>query len=438
MNNKDKREFFAVLLVLFCCLSLTVYLHIQIPILENNLKLKQENKVTIDRFINLHQSNEILNTRALATLDKEETEIDPDIKYSYRTEEGFKMISYSDAWTTDKLKDLYDELKLNKHGEEFELLSKVIVYAQPDSYAAGDQQTLLESLHIVIDFPAFPKGSGITFYRSSGKIQLFNGDKYTEVSQMADVLSHEYGHHYTFYYFFKNNKLHGTDYEKIRNVEVGKVMYDWHKDYTYYQNNHQWYLIEMAAEDYVQLMGSPMTKNIVKYIDVNQSLHGAKVNYQWHSYNGTIQENILIPFADEVPGLAEYYNQFISDEPITKTTYERKSFDLQITKGTSHHDAMSGSLDFTNYKISWDDIYKNDGAIYTLVCCDENGGNLFPIKTVYANQAMNAYIGTVSYESANKVYWSYDTFAQGTKNFFVTVVLPDGTIYKSNILTYKF
>ena len=437
MNNKDKRSFFAVLLVLGCCLGVTAYLYIRIPTLENDLTLKQENKVTIDQFINSPLSNEIVNTKALESLNKE-TEIDPNIKYTYRTEEGFQMISYSDKWDVEKLQALYNELKLNKHGEEFELLYQVIVYPQPDSNASGDHQNLLESLEIIIDFPALPKDSNIVLFRNMGTIQLYNGDEYTKVSQMAHVLSHEYGHHYTFYYFFNNDKIINSDYEALRNVTEGEVLYYWYNDYANYYANHQWYLIEIAAEDYVQLMGSPMTKNVENYTDINQRLHGAKANYQWHSYNGTIQENMLIPFADEVDGLAEYFNQFISNEPLTKTTYTKKNFNLHIARETSHHDSISGSLDFTYYKISWDDVYKNDGAIYTLVCCDEDGSNLIPIKTVYANQATTAYIGTVSYETTQNIYWGYDQLDQGTKNFIVTVLLPDGTLYKSNILTYRF
>jgi len=54
-------------------------------------------------------------------------------KATYTAPDGFKVISYSDAWKdTDKLKSVYEELLRNKHGEEFKLLDRIYIYPEPD------------------------------------------------------------------------------------------------------------------------------------------------------------------------------------------------------------------------------------------------------------------------------------------------------------------
>lgn len=196
-----------------------------------------------------------------------------------------------------------------------------------------------------------------------------------------------------------------------------------------------WYLVEIAAEDYVQLMGSPLTKNVVRYSDVYQRLYGSISNPNLSSYNGDIQENMLIPFANEVDGLAEYFYQFTEQQP-DYSTYSKKNFDLSITSGSTHHESMNGPLDFIHYKISWADVY--DDAIYTLVCLNEDGSINYPLKTVYPGEANYAYIGTVSYVGNGYINWNYDNIDKGTKIFIVTALLPDGTLYKSNPLKYGF
>ncbi len=182
-------------------------------------------------------------------------------------------------------------------------------------------------------------------------------------------------------------------------------------------------------------MGSPLTKNVVRYSDVFQRLYGNKSSLRLRSYNGTIQENMLIPFANEVDGLSEYFHHFIDDQPVS-SSYSKKDFDLSITSGSTHHESMDGPLDFVHYKISWDDVYED--AIYTLVYLDEDGSNNYPIKTVYPGEANYAYIGTVSYEGNGFIHWNYDSLDSGTKIFIVTALLPDGTLYKSNPLKYRF
>jgi len=436
MNQKVKIVSISVIFVLSISIGMALYLFFQLTTLKEEIIQKKEDRTVIETYLNILPSQKIVNTLAYNVIDANKDSINLDDQYySYKAEEGFMLISDSKNWNENKLKELYYELKRNKHGEEFELLFKIIVHAEPDTNASGMHENNSEQLSMYFDFPAFPSAYIINFTRNMGTLHLYNGDKFTEVSQYAHTLSHEYGHHFTFYHMFKDNQIINSEYEKIRNIQEQTVFYEITENYDHYLQNHMWYLFEIAAEDYVQLMGSPLTKNVVRYTDVFQRLYGSNSNVNLNSYNGTIQENMLIPFANEVDGLSDYFHQFIGQQP-DYPSYSKKNFDLSIISGSTHHESMDGPLDFVHYKIYWDDVYED--AIYTLVYLDEDGSNNYPIKTVYPDEANYAYIGTVSYVGNGYIHWNYDSLDSGTKIFIVTALLPDGTLYKSNPLKYRF
>ena len=434
-QTKTRITLIIISIISFSLLTI-VYAQTQIDKLNDKLVAKQNDKEKIDEFILVDHQQPVVIQKTLDTL-KVDHDNDEGIKYIYQTPEGIQMISYSSKWNTDKLQRLYDELKLNKHGEEFSLLKEVVIYPDSTEYAAGDQSTMLKKVTLDFKLPALASNSSLNFFLYMGSIRLYNGDQYTRIQDMAHVLSHEYGHHFTFYHFFKNDIINNSEYETIRNFGDSEIYYNWNNS-SHYMENHHWYLIEIAADDYVQLMGSPLTKNVSRYTDVKQNLTTTYAPPQWRSYNGTIQGNLLLPFADEVKGLKEYYYSFITEKLESKIIPLKIDFDLKITKKYSEHQSQSGPLTFERYEISWDDVYKDQDAIYTLVCSDEDGSNMIPIKTVYPNQATNATIGTVSYEDDSMIYWRYDEIDQGTKIFVVTVLLPDYTLYKSQPLTYAF
>ena len=419
-------------------LGVSIFTFIQIPSLEQKIIDKQESKAKIDAYLSQDHSNPVQNEEALAALDRPE-ETNGNVLYSYRTPEGFEMISYSKKWTENKLIELYEELKLNKHGEEFGLLYQVIVYAESSETAAGTHTNERKTLFLKIDLPALGNGQ-IKYYLNMGTIELYDGDTYTRVEQMAHTLSHEYGHHFTFYYFFKNgDAVRNSEYETVRNLGEHNIRYDWWEDPEDYLYNHHWYIVEIAAEDYVQIMGSPTAKKVIEYKDVRQVLYGSKYPDYYNSGNGTPQENLMIPLASEVEGLHDLFYQAIGEEytPVP-TLREKKNINLKITSGYSSHESVSGQLSFRHYRITWDDVYAGEGAIYTLVCYDEENYYIYPIKTVHSGDTMQAYIGTVSRETSTMIYWQYDELDQGTKTFIVTVLFPDGTMHLSDPLIYTF
>ncbi len=239
MNKKSKIISLSVIFFLLISIGTSIYLYFQLSTLKDEIVQKKENKIIIETFLSFLPSNEVVNTLAYDVIEMNQDSYDFENQYySYKADEGFMLISDSKNWNEHKLKDLYNELKLNKHGEEFELLFKIIVHAEPDSYASGTHESTSEQLSIYLDFPAFPLSGIINFTRNMGTIHLYNGDEVTDVGQYAHTLSHEYGHHFTYYYMFKDNNLLNTEYEKIRNLEEHEVFYDLSENYDHYLQNH--------------------------------------------------------------------------------------------------------------------------------------------------------------------------------------------------------
>ena len=164
---------------------------------------------------------------------------------SYEGESGITFISYSPAWgTAEKLKEVEAELLKNKHGEELSLIEKVIIY--PDYPAGKDTLGQYKAEYQFI-------GSEIDL--TPGRtINIYGGDDYTTVESIATTLSHEYGHHFTFYYLIEEENLApenwlDSEYASARNLTSTPA----HADST---GEYEWLVQEIFAEDYVQLFGS--------------------------------------------------------------------------------------------------------------------------------------------------------------------------------------
>ncbi|GLB58998.1 hypothetical protein NCCP133_11310 [Cytobacillus sp. NCCP-133] len=165
---------------------------------------------------------------------------------TYKGTSGVVIESYSSQWKDQKkLAALEAELLKNKHGEEYKKLGKVLIY--PD-YPAGKR--------VVGQYFAKYQFSGGNGYLLPDRvIHLYGGDDFTDVSSVARTLSHEYGHHLTFYLLIEKEDLDPdqwleSDYAKAR--ELAKYP----KVHTNPSGAYEWYLPEVLAEDYVQLLGS--------------------------------------------------------------------------------------------------------------------------------------------------------------------------------------
>lgn len=163
------------------------------------------------------------------------------------TESGVTFESYSPKWNTaEKLKALEDELLRNKYGEEIKLLGKIIIL--PD-YLPNNKNVLGQYI------ASYQYTNTSVKLLPDRKIYLFGGNDYTTPEAMAFVLSHEYGHHFTYYYLLnKENKRPGTwltsAYAKARGFG------DYSRVHDSVTGEYEWAMSEILAEDYVQLFGS--------------------------------------------------------------------------------------------------------------------------------------------------------------------------------------
>lgn len=356
----------------------------------------------------------------------------------YTSPEGIRFRSMSQAWDESKLEALYQELLRNQHGQELYTLSQVVVYPQADDTAAACHREMGQGYRLTLRFPSLPERDIFTFHRVGGGITLYDGDRLTTPEEMASSLSHEYGHHFTFYYMFgqENGKpvYEGSEYARLRDLPSEQVRADAYSASDYLEN-HAWYFYEIAAEDYVVLMGSPNSRDMADYYDAREALNGRDDALRI-CRNAQVQENLMIPMANTVPGLADYfYGCLGADAP----TYAPRDIEIQLERSVVGYDLADGYRSFVSYEITWNKAYGED-AVYTLVCFDpENYRDSFhPIRTVTAGEDARGEIGSLTKNLGSKIAWIDDQLAQGTRTFAVTVILPDGTMYCSELLEYTF
>jgi hypothetical protein len=216
---------------------------------------------------------------------------------------GVTFESYSSMWkTTDMLKQLEAELLKNKHGDELALLGKVVIIP---TNAAGEN-VLGE---YIANYRFTP--TNVTLL-SNRTIYLFNGNKNTTIESMAYTLSHEYGHHFTFYHLLnRENKMPGT-WKTSKYAESRGVMSTTSPAHDQTFGEYEWALPEIMAEDYVQLFGSDTA--IKQYAQMNVEL--------------------TTPF--DVPTFQQYWNKYLPDyEPKTTlpfylTGYENNTYNANM------------------------------------------------------------------------------------------------------------
>ena len=375
-----------------------------------------------------------------------------DALFVYEAPEGFSIISHSPAWNRDMLADLYYELKLNKHGDEVNLLYEIVIYPheQEEGNMLASYSMGTTILSFFTAFPSFPPEFTIDFLKEIGSINLYGGNTNTTVESMANSLSHEYGHLYTFYYMFdpaingddpgngdSGGDLAETEYARLREAARYGLITNASPGSDYLDERHR-YLFEVAAEDYVQIMGSPTTRQVVDFVDVQQVLQGAEPPLRMvGARNAFPQENMMIPLALYMPGLEDYFNGFINavaDIPIE----EKQDILPKIVESSIQHNLVDGLRTFVFYTITWNTPYQN--AIYTLICYDPDNysGWGIPVKTVRPDSAASAVIGEYVITSGDQVISMDDGNANGSKVFLAVALLPDGTYYVSDKLEYRF
>lgn len=401
---------------------------------------------TMENLVNEDYSNQILSfekagesSKAGYTLTQRQDETLG--TYEYVTPLGFSIVSRSEKWTGEKLKEVYKELLNNKHSDEIMYISKIIIYpgktdnGLDDSDIAGTHSQEKSEYHVFFDLPALaPQSMEYVMKSDLSVIELYNMDAYDDISQAARTISHEYGHHYTMYYFLANDtEAKASDYYTLRGFDK----YD--KDVFFntvdeYYKNHEWSIYEIAAEDYVQLMGSSTGKKTQEYLDVYDLVTNYGSDDYTYSYNDTIvnvfpQENTYIPLADDIGGLRNYYDSFIGAKDDLKPI-DSEDFNLEIRQ-KSH-------LGRIYYEITWNKISNDPDALYTVVCYDKSYNFFSAVRTVYGDEKQIARIGKYVVLDGNQEKWWPSEVTEDDRYFKVFLLLPDGRMISSKPLYMDF
>ncbi|MCR1898721.1 hypothetical protein NSA47_06910 [Irregularibacter muris] len=343
---------------------------------------------------------------------------------------GIEIKSYTSNWTGEKLKDIYEELLNNTYGEEIKYLASINLY--PDNPYGGDEEGLYRG--------AYQRNNFINKSRykmkDKAEIDLLSMKDKNTIEEIAKTLSHEYGHHFTLYYLIKGenktfDQWQDTQYAAIRGlVEDERVSND-------YENGHQWNISEIAAEDYIQIFGSPTAKIPKTYDDIIKREEKKQLDQtiRWnnHIFNVYPQENFNIPLAQDIPGVADYWRELAGLEdleihPIPSTShialtqvkdlgYNKKQFIIEWTEGI---DAKTSPL------------------LYTVVAFDEHNQQAIPIKTVKTGEKLQAVIGSVKMKKGLEILYYTDHFTETPKDIRVFTMNEYGNIVSSNILTIDF
>jgi len=396
----------------------------------------EENKmITIDSDIDYKNTEIKVNNEQL----------EEDFYYGYESiyeRDGILYFSTTKSWDEEKLSELADELYKNTHGEEINYLEKVVVYGSYGGYAAGSHSMGTYAYEMPISYyNFFPSEQTINSYYDKSSIYIYDVGAKTTIEDIAVVLSHEYGHHFTFYHFGLDGTANDadTEYYSLRAEGNLNVIYEREK-YQNYIDEHKWYLVEIAAEDYVYLMGSETTHNVIEYIDNYQKYNLYRAgNYTALALNDEDvsqcinvipHENVDMLLPSEIEGLADYYYSFVDEKsPLQTPIDDIGTLSLQMER-----------VPDDQFNFTWEQPYTDSDVIYTLIGYNEEGRILVAVKTTYGDEEGAARFGDYSsMQTRSEQYedlYAYDWSEGEIMMFRVSITFPDGTVIISDPVTF--
>ncbi|MCX7568939.1 hypothetical protein OS242_03055 [Tumebacillus sp. DT12] len=325
----------------------------------------------------------------------------------YTAPDGMVITSHSPSWDSQtKLKSLHEELLKNTHGEEIELLDEIVVH---DDYPRGKGvagQYIFQTVGTIIP--------GTKQKMQPGKIELYGGREHQTVASFAHTLAHEYGHHVTHYYTLQADGYPLTDEKRWSQTSYARMRGLTHDDRIAVEGvDHRWQVAEVAAEDYVQLFGSPLAKAPTPFESrIEQAMRGQEPSaMSWNAsmYNVQPQENILLPLASDVPHLYEFFHQRMKGEPGTYTPPKKPELKL-----VSYAEQANAGYQL---KFEWEMPGEKDNYTYTLVTYGENDLLAEPIVTRKAGEAKEARYGSVVVQRGSYLYTYQEPNAKGLRHF---------------------
>ena len=373
-------------------------------------------------------------------IGKSISELDTEIEKEayYYAPNGLQIKCMAGEWN-GRLKSVYEELLNNAHGSEIDYLRNITL--KPDSSVdgstLGDYHEETSVLTAAIAFNPLISSKYISFTTVNyGYINIYYMNDYTEVKEFAHTLSHEYGHHFTYQHFFTgdNEDREKSEYYAIRGLADYPDALEY-TDYDEYLKMHAWDIDEIAAEDYVQLLGSSTGREIGEYMDIYEALFSPDMEYicdiQTYHYNVFGQENPVIPTAEQVEGLEYYYHSFLDKGYVEKyTEYPAIVIDAERKRSNGK----------THYELTWN-AFDAGGSevIYTVVCYDADGNFYSAIKTVSGDEELSAVIGTPTRRKGNWIYWWNDgTMDEDRIIRVLAYIVDDGIIVGSQPYYFDF
>ncbi|MFC0273873.1 hypothetical protein ACFFIX_21035 [Metabacillus herbersteinensis] len=232
----------------------------------------------------------------------------------YQSPEGILFLSYSQHWDENKLEKLYEELLKNNHGEEIDLLQEVRVRG--------------ESLDTT---PT--RGS---FHALTNTITLYQGDTYRDPSDYTETLSHEYGHHFS-YFHFKSHHFPFSTYHELRKLKEEPIRWDAFWNYT--NGHHKWFPQEIIADDYLLLFG-PTHKMEKRDVYTNEAFY-LRTQHENQEIANVLENKELHDYFEKISGLQVDSNRLIETPELiefqrnqlifTSTPRENIAYRLNVT-----------------------------------------------------------------------------------------------------------
>ncbi|MDA8236213.1 MAG: S-layer homology domain-containing protein [Clostridia bacterium] len=288
---------------------------------------------------------------------------------SYTGPEGVTIKAFSKNWANeDKLKRIYDELVSNTHGDELSYLGSVNFYG---GYPLGEGVAGMYRGYYG------NRSDGRKTYNKSSAIDLYGGDGKSAVDDFAKVIAHEYGHHFTNYYLWMKEGVSFDDWRKTGYARVRGLLDE--QRVSVQSNDHRWNIEEIAAEDYIQLFGSPLAKKSRVFKDQYGEFDNG-------IFNLSPQENLNLPLAAQVQGLEQYWLELAGLKGTPNAAPSSPALALVgVDKGRNGH----LKLEF-NWTRALDDNSPN--LEYTLVYYAPDQPLAAPVKTLVDGYGASAII----------------------------------------------
>ncbi|MFZ7131413.1 MAG: hypothetical protein ACOWWR_03560 [Eubacteriales bacterium] len=347
----------------------------------------------------------------------------------FKTDLGITINSYTENWTGEKLVQVYNELLENAHGNEIKYLKEINLYK--DNPSGGNEEGVYNGVYKKISI----LGKTKVVLTKDCSINLYNLSDKKTVDDFAKTLSHEYGHHFTLFYLIKFENKTFEDFKTTKLFKARKLQ-EYSKVTNDYTNGHEWSIIEICAEDYVQLYGSPNAKKIVDFKDINERYQDENINetirYDYGIYNLNPQENNWIPLVLEVEGLKEYWE---NASGIQSTILQSTKPQIALVK---INDLGYNKFQYVFRWTKSENQLGNEADYYTLITSDLQKEIITPIHTVSKEEELQGIVGSIKMDTGNRIMYYTDSFLEKEMLFKVYAIYHQGGVISSQELKVNF